>query len=282
MTITEIAEVAVNPAYVTRLAAQELLAKGNTPGEYVDVRKVAEIDRIVAGNKDSITGALGAAKKQYSAEHYARTTGLVPAELVTALRAEARKLADLNTRRIDITVPVTGNTPRRLGSLPNSLFQEHSELFTALYNSAEFRALLTSVVGTPILDATFEDEKITGTHQNRAGDTHGWHWGDHEFAWIFIAEAPSIEHGGMLQSVPHTPWDKENPAVHEKLAEGAIRTYYHGAGESYIFKTDTSLHRTVPIQTEGVERIIINLTFASLKDWLEEKSYETTNAVYTD
>jgi hypothetical protein len=276
MTITE------TPVDVTRRAAQDLLAKGNIPGGHVNLDRVAELDRIVADHRPSITDALAAAKMQYSAEHYARTTGLLPSGLVTALRAEARKLADLNTRRIDILVPVTGNTPRRLGSLPTSLFVEHSELFTALYNSTEFRSLMSAVVSSPVLDATYDDEKITGTHQNRAGDTHGWHWGDHEFAWIFIAEAPGIEHGGMLQSCPHTLWDKQNPAVHQKLAEGTVKTYYHGAGESYIFKTDTSLHRTVPIQTEGVERIIINLTFASFRDWLEPKSYETINAVYTD
>lgn len=276
MTITE------TPVDVTRRAAHDLLAKGNIPGAHVNPARVAEFDRILAASKPSVTEALATAKMQYSAEHYARTTALIPGELVTMLRAEARKLADMNTRRIDIVVPVTGNTPRRLGSLPTSLFHEHGELFTALYCSAEFRALLSSVVGSPVLDATYEEEKITGTHQNRAGDTHGWHWGDHEFAWIFISEAPSIEHGGMLQSVPHTLWNKNDPAVHQKLADGTIRTYYHGPGESYIFKTDTSLHRTVPIQTEGVERIIINLTFASFRDWLEDKSYETINAVYTD
>jgi len=279
MTITENG---IDTAAAARAAALDLLTAANVPGEYVSRESIAKVDGILAAAKGATDGVLAAAKKQYSQEHYARTTGLLPDELVTALRAEARKLADMNTRRIDIKVPVTGNTPRRLGSLPNWLFQQSSDLFTALYHSAEFRALITAVVQTPILDATFEDEKITGTHQSLAGDTHGWHWGDHEFAFIFIAEAPSIEHGGMLQSCPHTPWDKANPAVHQRLSEGTVRTYYHGAGESYIFKTDTSLHRTVPMQTDGADRIIINLTFASFRDWLEEKSYETTNAVYTD
>jgi L-lysine 4-chlorinase len=276
MTITE------TPVDVTRRAAQDLLEKGNIPGGHVNVATIARLDHAFASNRPGVTDALKAAQVQYSSEHYARTTALIPTDVVAALRAEARKMASLNTRRIDITVKVTGNTPRKLGSLPNSLFHEHSDLFVALYHSAEFRALLSSVVGSPVLDATYEDEKITGTHQNRVGDTHGWHWGDHEFAWIFIAEAPAIEHGGMLQSCPHTLWDKENPAVNQKLAEGNVRTYYHAAGESYIFKTDTSLHRTVPIQTEGVERIIINLTFASFRDWLDAKSYETVNSVYTD
>ncbi|SNX88543.1 hypothetical protein SAMN06272735_8997 [Streptomyces sp. TLI_55] len=279
MTVTE---TPLDTVAATRNAARALLEAGNTRGDYVDTTRIARINQILADSGQHTGNALDEARKQYSAEHYARTTALLPAELVDLLRAEARKLADLNTRRIDITVPVTGNTPRKLGSLPNSLFQENSEWYTALYHSTEFRKLLSAVVGTPILNATYEDEAITGTHQNRVGDTHGWHWGDHEFAFIFIAEAPAIEHGGMLQSCPHTLWDKQNPAVHQKLAEGTVRTYHHNAGESYIFKTDTSLHRTVPIQTEGVERIIINLTFASLRDWLEEKSYETTAAVYTD
>ncbi|MFJ8621275.1 hypothetical protein ACIRD3_00345 [Kitasatospora sp. NPDC093550] len=271
----------VDTVTATRQAARALLAAGNTHAPHVHPDRITRVDRYFTDDPTP-TPALETARMQYSAEHYARTTALLPTDLVTALRNEARKLADLNTRRIDITVPVTGNTPRKLGSLPNSLFQEHSELFTALYHSTEFRTLLSTVVGSPLLNATYQDEAITGTHQNRVGDTHGWHWGDHEFAFIFIAEAPAIEHGGMLQSCPHTPWNKDNPAVHQKLAEGTIRTYHHGPGESYIFKTDTSLHRTVPIQTEGAERIIINLTFASVRDWLEEKTYETTAAVYTD
>ncbi|HEX4792112.1 MAG TPA: hypothetical protein VH372_26835 [Actinospica sp.] len=279
MSVTELAPTATD---LVRRAAQELLELGNLRPEHVDPQVVAGIDEQVATHRENVGPLLNAARQQYSAEHYARLTGLIPDSLVAALRAEARVLADTNTRRIDITVPVTGNTPRKLSSIPNSHFTEHGPVFSALYSSPEFRNLLSDVVGTPILDATYEDEKFTGTQQNRVGDTHGWHWGDHEFAFIFIAEAPSIEHGGMLQSCPHTLWDKADPAVHQRLAEGTVRTYYHAAGESYIFKTDTSLHRTVPIQTDGVERIIINLTFASIRDWLEEKSYETTAAVYTD
>lgn len=279
MSVTEFAPSTVD---LVRQTAQELLSRGNHRPEHVEPATVARIDEQVSAHRLNATPLVNAARRQYSAEHYARLSGLLPDELVAALRAEARVLADTNTRRIDITVPVTGNTPRKLASIPGSLFASHGRLFSALYNSVEFRRLLSEVVGTAVLDATYEDEKFTGTQQNQVGDTHGWHWGDHEFAFIFIAEAPSIEHGGMLQSCPHTLWDKSDPAVNQRLTEGTVRTYYHGAGESYIFKTDTSLHRTVPIATDGVERIIINLTFASLRDWLEEKTYETTAAVYTD
>lgn len=158
-------------------------------------------------------------------------------------------LTAANTRRIDIRVAVTGNTPRRLGSLPNLLFASHSTLFTALYHVPAFRGLLGNIAGAPVFDCAYPDEQITGTHQTQVGDTHGWHWGDHEFAWIFISEAPAPE---------------------------------HESGESYFFKTDTTLHRTMPIQTDGITRSIVNLTYSGVSDLLTEKTYETTDAGYLD
>jgi hypothetical protein len=209
-------------------------------------------------------------------------TGLLPETLVRRLQGEASDLTEVNTRRIDIKVRVTGNTPRRMGSLPNSIFESHSTLFTALYHVPSFRGLLSTIAGSPVLDCTYPDEQITGTHQTQVGDTHGWHWGDHEWAWIFIAEAPGPEHGGLLQCVPHTTWNKKDPAVNRNLLGGQIRSYHHESGESYFFKTDSTLHRTMPIQTEGVVRTIVNLTYASVRDLLAPKTYETTDAVYVD
>jgi hypothetical protein len=225
-------------------------------------------------------GAVQRAAVQYSSEHYARTTGLLPAELVYQLQAETRALIALKTNRIDILVPVTGNTPRKLGSLPNALFIKRSILFTALYHVPAFRGLLGSIAGAPVMDCTYPQEQITGTHQTEVGDTHGWHWGDHEYAWIFIATAPAPEHGGLLQTVPHTPWNKQDPAVNRCLTEGQMHSYHHTSGESYFFKTNTTLHRTTPLETDGVVRSIVNLTYASVSDLLDEKTYETTDAVY--
>ena len=33
------------------------------------------------------------------------------------------------------------------------------------------------------------------------------------FTVIWIIEAPSSEYGGMLQCVPHTDWNKDDPRV---------------------------------------------------------------------
>lgn len=263
-------------------AATTLLEAGNRPPATVRDDVVEELDTLLSKHLATRADAVEKAAVQYSREHYARMTGLLPGEMVRRLQEETTMLTAANTRRIDIRVAVTGNTPRRLGSLPNSLFASHSTLFTALYHVPAFRGLLGDIAGAPVFDCTYPDEQITGTHQTQVGDTHGWHWGDHEFAWIFIAQAPAPEHGGLLQCVPHTPWNKQDPAVNRCLTQGPIRTYHHESGESYFFKTDTTLHRTMPIQTDGITRSIVNLTYSGVSDLLTEKTYETTDAVYLD
>jgi hypothetical protein len=271
-----------SPRMDPRSAAIALLEAANQSPVDVDVNMIKELDKIVREHLLHVGPLVRQAAVQYSGEHYARTTGLLPDDLVTRLQEEASRLASLNTRRIDIRVPVTGNTRRRMGSLSNSLFKAESTLFVALYHVPAFRELLSAIVGSPVLDCTYPDEQITGTHQTQIGDTHGWHWGDHEWAWIFIAQAPGPEHGGLLQALPHTPWNKQDPTVNRCLLRGQIRSYHHASGESYFFKTNTTLHRTSPIESEGVTRTIVNLTYASFVDLLQDKTYETTDAVYVE
>lgn len=261
--------------------AMEFQEAANNPAPTTSPELIGEFNELVDDARGTLSDKLARAKIQYLTEDYARTTDLIPTAITERLRAEARSLVDSNTRRIDIEVAATGNTPRKMGSLPYTHFAEQSQEFLALYSSQSFRDLLAEVVGTPVLDATYDDEKITGTHQTKPGDTHGWHWGDHELAWIFIAEAPPAEVGGVLQTVPNTIWNKEDPKVTEHLLTNPVRSYHHNAGESYIFKTDSTLHRTVPMEEQS-ERIIVNFTYASFRDWLDEKTYETTNAVYQE
>jgi len=263
-------------------AAATLVEAGNRPASHIRPEVVEELDTLLSRHLATVGDQVRLAAAQYSREHYARMTGLLPPEVVRRLQEETDRLTAANSRRIDIRVKVTGNTPRRMGSLPNSLFESHSTMFTALYHVPAFRSLLSAIAAAPVLDCTYPDEQITGTHQTQVGDTHGWHWGDHEFAWIFIAAAPGPEHGGLLQCVPHTHWNKADPAVNRCLVDGTIRSYHHGSGEHYFFRTDTTLHRTTPIETEGVTRTIVNLTFAGVRDLLSEKTYETTDAVYLD
>ena len=110
-----------------------------------------------------------------------------------------------------------------------------------------------------------EDELFLITCQEKPGDTHGWHWGDFRYALIWLLEAPPVEYGGMLQCVPHTRWDKQNPQINRYLIENPIRTYGFVTRDIYLLKTDTTLHRTVPLDREA-RRIILNMTWGCPDD----------------
>jgi hypothetical protein len=53
--------------------------------------------------------------------------------------------------------------------------------------------------------------------------------------------------------------------VNEYLCANPIRTYGFVPGDIYLLRTDTTLHRTVPL-TSDATRIILNMTFASEAD----------------
>lgn len=79
--------------------------------------------------------------------------------------------------------------------------------------------------------------------------------------WIIeAAEDPGI--GGVLQCVPHTEWDKQDPRIWEYILTNDVKFYHHLKGDVYFLKSDTTLHKVVPIQQETT-RIILNTCWAS-------------------
>ena len=80
-----------------------------------------------------------------------------------------------------------------------------------------------------------------------------------------MLRSPARDVGGLLQCVPHTNWDKASPEIHRYLCENPINTYYFASGDVYFLRTDTTLHRTIPLRSDAT-RIMLNMTFASQKD----------------
>lgn len=210
---------------------------------------------------------------------YVKVSELLPLDLMEDLRAEAREIVQAAARRIDIQVKETGYSPRRMGSVNVRDIRTHGNLIPRLYDSQELRRGLEQVTGHAVLDCDWDNERMTMTHQSKPGDTHGWHWGDYQYALIFIVDHPPIDHGGMLQCVPHTTWDKENPDIHRILCERPIDTYFHQGGDIYFFRTDTTLHRTYPLEKEGT-RIILNFTYDGPDGAVRQRTHETQSAIY--
>lgn len=182
-----------------------------------------------------------------------------------AVREEVMTVLDVEVERRDLYLETTGNTPRFMSVVRSEVIAEHGRLIGSLYRSVPLLKTLSRIAGEALFPCPSRDEEFLITRQEKKGDTHGWHWGDFSFALIWIIDTPPVSVGGMLQCVPHTRWDKSNPRIHEYLCASPIATYGFRPGDIYFLRTDTTLHRTVPL-TGDARRIILNMTWAARKD----------------
>lgn len=247
---------------------------------YLPVEKINQLDEQLQKHYDAIPDEYFIERAdQLSREGYTKLTEILTVELMRELSREVVQIMDKSARRINIQIEVTDNSPRKMETINFDAISKLGVTVPALYYSNQMREFLSLITRHHVYDCPYDSERLTGTRQTRAGDTHGWHWGDHQYALIFIIKAPEIDCGGMLQCVPHTTWNKENARIHEILAECEINTYYHATGEIYFFKTDTTLHRTYPLEKD-CERIILNFTFSGPNDMLKSNTHETMTAIF--
>jgi len=227
----------------------------------------AEVESLLSAHYSVATQTWDARMRehQFARNGFIILRDVVPDSIRAAVREEVSTLLDRHAERRDLRLATTDNTPRRMSVVPSEYVAEHGELIGALYRSKALRNVLERVAGEALLDCPSKDEEFLITRQERVGDTHGWHWGDFSFALIWIIETPPIGSGGMLQCVPHTRWDKSHAQIHEHLCENPIATYGFRTGDIYLLRTDTTLHRTVPLNTDTT-RIILNMTWAGQRD----------------
>jgi L-lysine 4-chlorinase len=204
-------------------------------------------------------------RNKFARDGFIKVRNIVSDEIRDAVRDEVLRLLGDHAERRDLYLETTGNTPRFMSVVKSEIITAESELIDAIYNSECLLDVLAGLTGEKLYACPSKDEELLITLQERKADTHGWHWGDFSFALIWIIESPPLSHGGMLQCVPHTFWDKSEPRIHEYLCENPIATYSFDSGDIYLLRTDTTLHRTVPLTVDST-RIILNMTWAAAKD----------------
>ena len=203
-------------------------------------------------------------RNEFARNGFIKLRDIVDDVLRQQITNEVNGLIDRQIERRDLHLATTDNTPRYMSVVRSEFIAENSELISALSKSEILLGTLSLIADTKIIASVSKDEEYLITKQERKGDTHGWHWGDYSFALIWIIETPPISKGGMLQCVPHTSWDKSNPRIHEILCNNPIATYGFKTGDIYFLRTDTTLHRTIPLN-EDATRIILNMTWADEK-----------------
>lgn len=211
---------------------------------------------------------------------FVKVTDLLSPETRIDMRKEADRLLDEHSERRDLHLETTNFTPRYMSVVTSETIAESSDHIRSVYADESLVAMLETIAGEKFYPCPSKDEEFLISRHEKKGDTHGWHWGDYGFALIWVLETPDVEIGGLLQCVPHTNWDKKNPRIHHYLSTNNINTYAFESGDVYLLKTDTTLHRTIPLN-EDAERIMLNMTWgdASASDlsqvgtdrWWEDK-----------
>ncbi|GIJ79305.1 hypothetical protein [Micromonospora phaseoli] len=223
---------------------------------------------------------LAEARERLATYGFAKLSFIVPEELKAAVAKEVLELVGGAGVRRDLRFAATGNTLRRMRNVRRDEVVRHSTVIPAVYSSETLLALLSEVAGEAVLPCPYEPEQYVITRLEKVGDTHGWHWDDYAFALVWIIECPEVEHGGFVQCVPGTKWNKENPEIHRALLAGPTYSASFVPGDLYLMRTDTTLHRVYPI-TGGV-RTIINMGYAATTDLERRISHETMDALWAD
>lgn len=210
------------------------------------------------------TTRLKVLSNQFNRDGFIKISDVVPAEVKALIHEEAYRLLAFSERR-DITLATTDHTPRKLSIVHSDMVMSHGQHILELSEDASLLDFLALITGEKLYKNIKSDERFVITKQTQIGDTHGWHWGDYAFALIWLIEVPPIEHGGMLQCIPHTRWDKSNPRINEYLVNNPINTYGFEKGDVYLLRTDTTLHRTVPL-SQNSTRIMLNMSWGAKSD----------------
>lgn len=205
---------------------------------------------------------------------YLKITDCIPPYVKSLVATEARSLLSNYSKRRDLQIPVTGNSPRRMTNVRQQDIAQWGEAIPAVYHSSSLIDFLSRVAREDIIPNPWEFEKFIVNRQEKSGDTHGWHWGDYPYSMIWVIEAPDVSHGGLLETVPHTYWDKRNPRVEEHLLRNPINTKGHVTGDVYMLKSDTTLHRVTPLLKDAT-RIIINMAWERARDEHRHVTHET-------
>lgn len=203
----------------------------------------------------------------------------LPKNILEDVHTEVHSLLNENSVRRDVTVASTDNTYRKMYNVNQPEIKLDGNLIPLIYESDAVKNFLGNIARDEIVSC-WEQEQYLITKLSHPGDTHGWHWGDYPYTLIWIIEAPEDPAiGGVLQCIPHTEWNKQNPDIWNYILSNEIKSYHHLKGDVYFLKSDTTLHHVIPIQEETT-RIILNTCWASANDRRENVEHESIDVIW--
>ncbi|MEU1332933.1 ArpA protein [Streptomyces sp. NPDC005865] len=221
---------------------------------------------------------LEGARRDFLQRGFTTLPFLAPDEVKSAVADESESLVETHGVRRGMSFKETGHTPRQMRNVRHREISEHGTVIPEVYAAPDLLAALTRVAGEPVLPCPYEPERYVITELEQSGDTHGWHWDDYSFALVWVVACPPAEHGGFVQCVPRTYWNKQDPQLHRQFIAQPIHSFELRPGDLYLMRTDTTLHRVYPL-SRG-RRLIINMGYASQADLHKPISHETMDGLW--
>lgn len=218
-------------------------------------------------------------KSEFQLNDYALVSELIPTKIKYQIRNEVFSSYESNGIRRDIHLKETANTPRKMTNIRYIDLKETCPIVEAVYQNSILMEKLSYIAGENLYSCPWENERYISTRLESAGDTHGWHWDDYSFTLIWILEAPLYGNGGELEIVPNTSWNKKKPDIENIVLNTKTQTKHHRTFDLYLFRSDKTLHRVLPI-SKGSQRTILNMVWASQREMDKNITHETMNDLF--
>ncbi len=217
---------------------------------------------------------LGEKREVFEAHMYVRLPNFFSAAAISVLRNEVRRLEADRIKR-DFVMPTFG-TPRRMHTIGGKTIRTNSQLLFSIYQSKDVRETLEILTGSEIRHCQHESECMVVNFLEEHNATHGWHLDDPPYALVTILEDPGENVGGNLEFVANVErerWDAlvstcgTTSSIERMRAEGNVQVAHHEAGDSYLLRADSCLHRVTPLSSPsvGTRRIAVNMGYEGIE-----------------
>ncbi|MRH91359.1 hypothetical protein GFY24_28625 [Nocardia sp. SYP-A9097] len=204
--------------------------------------------------------ALRHARDRLAETGIARLGFLLPHRVKRTLAAEALALVD---HHLDWEGPGQEAPGRHTVDIDSREVVARSQCIPQLYDCKPLRHKLTEVASQHVLPCP-APRRFTVRRRHHDDVAGRWHWDDYTFALVLVVECPPLEDGGFVQTVAHTTRSRFQSEVYRTLTRNPIHSHELQAGDLYLMRTDTTLHRVHPF-AHG-RRTVVGMHFASAAD----------------
>ena len=166
-------------------------------------------------------------------------------------------------------------TPRNLFNVPESSVSRESAFLEDFYYNPKILELIKSISNENVSYVSFSGERFIINGLIHEDDTQGWHSDDYAYSLVVIVKSSAPDCGDQLEYIPNFSWDRGNSCIDKILTSNEIYTECFLAGQIYLMRSDTVLHRLSCIK-RGSQRVAFVCAYRNDADLNKDLSHFST------